>query len=225
MGLSITVGIMDDLADDEEGLEQERQRFEELNAFLRAADREVHIEPEVAEPSFSADMEGYVTLHYCRRAAASLWKTGRVAPMGNGDPVEDPAYREYYAQAAQSPIGDGPMRWVGSPKSNGRSFDHLMFHSDSEGVYLPTTLEQVLEIDQGDGVELIGSVARLLSECKEVVRALSIPSEVLLDLDAAYEGLESPQLWGGFGREALGFAVLMGACRASNRSGAALIFH
>lgn len=218
MGLSIEVGILADLKEvDEDGFVTYRQQFARINRYLRVHALPEHQEPENIEPK-SWDLGGYWPLHSLRRMAAWIHLEGRLPPNfgtrnSNNDPILD---RYYDVEARQVPETSKPY------------FDHLVFHSDTEGFYLPRHFFEIMFPDEELGIdgEMIGSAKRLLEECTILAKVLQIP----VDIDLAHLPLEKPEsqvetsLWKYFATEAHVCTVLQRAARFSLEKGAAIVF-
>lgn len=173
MGLNIEVGYLADmLQNDEEGAEWFRENTARLNAFLGRHGFKPHVEPERVEV-FSADMHGYSGIHYLRRVAAHLSLRGSLPEPGDSKASDDPVVQQYYQGA----------REASAPR-----FDHLIFHSDAEGYYLPRDFPNVLTADDESEIAggAVGSSQQLLKETEALGWALGLP----LDLDP-----EAPEVW------------------------------
>lgn len=229
MGLSLEVGILVDLREnDEEGFDYFRNQFEALNSHLNQANIAAHVEPDDCEV-WSCEMFGYSGLHYLRRLAAYLDATEHLPPPGDDGASKDPRLEQYF-QHVMGKIPSFAARLFQKQHTFSRSFDHLIVHSDAEGFYLPIEFTDVqypdekLEIAGG----MIGSAPRLLSECKRIAGVLEIPSD--LDetskalWDAADSQGEGDQTWQRYGIESYSCVCLMRGCMKSIESKAALVF-
>ena len=131
MGLALEVGILADLHEnDEEGFRYYRDTFQRLKAWL-ATKGLTHEEPEslATREIFSCSMIGYSGLHTLRRVAAYLHlKDTLPKPVDFRIASKDPILGKIYED-----VGPG-----------GSQYDHLMLHSDAEGVYLPCRFKEVL---------------------------------------------------------------------------------
>lgn len=198
MGLTLVVGILADLrGSDDEGLEHYRRQFDAVNKALDAEGLPPHREPESLKSFYSEDMVGYSALHHLRHVAAFSWRGYDLPTPGLGDPSQDPVvveYNETMAGRKQPLLG----RFLGKGLPTSPRYDHLMFHSDAEGYYVPQDFEEV--IFPGDDLEIagamIGSAARLQKECAALAKLLQIPSELDADDDALHEGIQKPPLDG-----------------------------
>ncbi len=227
MGLDITVGVLIECLNDpgEDG----KARFADYQADLARVNQTLRYESyaEHDEPiqkrggaPWSRRMWGYAGLHYLRRVAAHLWAGNDLPSPGNnqaaskaGDPVLDECYSMLYQR-------------------NPNSFPHLIFHSDSNGYYLPLDFKTVIYQDpdmprfRGG---MIGSVPRLLDECTRLVQALEIPPDLEPDApqvsDAAAHQGEGDAHWQRYGIESFTCLHLLHACQISLESGCAIVFH
>lgn len=150
MGLSVTVGMLSDLMEeDPEGAEWMNETFQTINKLLKMHGLPAHVEPitSITEQSRCAiDGFPYSFLHYLRRiyAYATLdpaWKPEVIADDAN--PAEDPVVEEL-TMRAQS---------------------HLLCHSDAEGFYLPIDFDEIIfDQDQTLPGAMLGSTYRLMDE-------------------------------------------------------------
>jgi hypothetical protein len=118
-----------------------------------------------------------------------------------------------------------------SPEDVGGRFDHLVFHSDADGYYLPIVMDGVLVTwQEGDEYsKAVGSSQTLMQECEALAEAMGLP----LDLDpeseevwnAADDRRPDASGWERFGIEAFTCIRLYHAARVSNATGAAVVFH
>jgi hypothetical protein len=173
MGLSITVGILADLKEnDPEGATFVRRDFDIINEILRK-----HALPDHEEPTslpLLRDRSGvtgfpYSYLHYLRRFYAR-WMAH------TNQPLVSRLFAKWTGQASQIPA---PVRECENPshdpvlKKTASPKHHLLWHSDCEGYYLPIDFPNVLEDARiaGGG---IGSSVRLLDELVVVAAPLGI---------------------------------------------------
>jgi hypothetical protein len=157
VGLSITVGIIAYLAeDDPECADREWPDFDLINDILREHGLPEHEEPR-SLPILGdrAGLTGfpYSFLHYLRRfyARRIAHPNQMPPPMIEGeDPTDDPVVDD-----------------VGS-------LDHLLlWHSDCEGYYIPIDFPEILGDDRITGA-MVGSSVRLLDELILVAEPLGI---------------------------------------------------
>jgi hypothetical protein len=214
MGLSLEVGILADLNEnDEEGAEQFREEFATLNRFLQLQGLPPHVEPESCDV-WSAGMWGYSGLHHLRRVAAHIDLRGRLPEPGDVNSAKDSTLEEYFRLTERGP----------------RSFDHLIVHSDAEGYYLPRDFKTVLILPEEYPIAggMVGSSVRLQQECERLAQALSLPLETDPESDEVVEAAEAQGKGGGtwqrYGVESYTCLQLRLAAVNSIRSGAAVVF-
>jgi hypothetical protein len=229
MGLSLLVGIFSDLKEaDEEGYTWGKEVFGNLNKFLESVGISLHREPEDCK-EWSRDMYGYSGLHYLRRIAAHLDLSGKIPEPGDDKASSDSVLEDYFRLAAGKKRGILDLLGL-KRKTEKRTFDHLILHSDAEGYYLLIDFKDVLFPDDSFNIPggMVGSSVRLLDELKRLADALQIPSDV--DLDAvelwmAEEGQgKGLEQWRRYAIESYSCLCLMGACEHSIKTGAALVF-
>src|SRR5262245_14801624 len=97
MGLSLEVGILADLKEnDEEGYASFVDEFQSLNNVLRSEGLAEHVEPDELDEVFSCDMLGYSGIHYLRRIAVHL-ALGKPTPApGDQETFRNIAYSDKY---------------------------------------------------------------------------------------------------------------------------------
>ncbi len=219
MGLAVQVGILADLrSTDRQGYEHHKRQLAQVGECLRRSGLPPHVEPEDVVVS-AWDLAGYWPLHCLRRLAAWVNLEGRLPPPGDEDSSEDPLVERYYDFERGCRDGQPLV-----------SFDHLIFHSDVEGYYVPVDFPEVLfpdedlEIDGG----MVGSVQRLLAECELLARVLELPEDpdpASLDLaKAAGSQGQGDSRWQQYGVESLACATLLAAARAALERGTAIVF-
>ena len=228
------VAIM--MAEDEEGADAFRGVFRSLNEVLVEADHPPHNEPEQLESTdtFQAQLWGYSGLHYLRRVAAYLTLEGR---LPDSEPVEgaadDPVLQRLYARYDDylNHSGKG-LRQMLRRAPVKPQFEHLMLHSDAEGVYIPCTLADVIfdrAQPQREGLGgMVGSSLSLLSECRHIGAALSLPDDLDPESDEVWENADAlpavGEPWQRFGITTFVLTRLIRACELSKRTGAAVVF-
>lgn len=230
MGLAIEVGLLARmLSDDEEGAVWVREELGKLSPYLESCGLRAHTEPESC-PSFSAELYGYSGLHSLRRVAAYLELRGKLPEPGTQDAAQDSVLAEYFALLEKPALSVFSRLFARKPKA--RSFDHLIFHSDAEGFYLPQDFEAVLfsppELKIPGG--MIGSSQRLAVETARLATALELPlsldpesDEVFAAVEAQGEG-EGEARWQRYGVESFTCLQLHQAAQHSIAQGAALFF-
>lgn len=240
MGLVLVVGVMHEDYTDEEGAEWLREDFDHLNTLLRAAGLPEHQEPrdlDGREP-LEFEMYGYSGLHYLRRYASLLWAGETPTPVPQGADHTHGSRVDAYWQELSAAYGKAAEadRWpLVHQSSDGRpNFDHLLFHPDHSGFYLPVDFKPVVIApdpdDDQDQIYACSSVA-LGRECVRLAESLGLS----LDMDPESEKLwfapenvgnlppDAPR-WQRFGIESFTCSRLYHACRASVETGAALAF-
>jgi len=238
MGLEIAVGMLARTAqEDPEELDFMRKSFDALNAVLVAAGAEPHNEPlDLAEDAmFEAQMWGYSGLHRVRRLAAYQALKGTLpspelrSEGPSGDPVLKQLYALHGAHFGKLPKPGFLAALFGSRPKKPR-YQHLIWHSDCEGFYLPRDFDEVIldrATSPGHGA-MVGSSVRLLADCRELAHLIGLPEGVHPEDDPAWEPDQTPPpdapLWRSYDIEALCLANLIQGCEASIRSNAALQF-
>lgn len=230
MGLTLVVGILADLhGSDDEGLEHYRRQFEAVNKALDAEGLPPHREPESLKSSYSEDLFGYSALHHLRHVAAFSWRGYGLPTPGLGDPSRDPVVAEYNeTMAGRKQPFLGKLFGKGLPTSP--RYDHLMFHSDAEGYYVPQDFEEVVfpGDDLGIAGAMIGSSARLQKECAALAKLLGIPSSLGSDDDALHGAIQEPPLdgppWKVHGVATHACLKLLEACAFSLANRSAIVF-
>jgi hypothetical protein len=214
MGVGIEVGILADFREsgDDEGFNYYFNQFDVLNRCLQSAGLPTHNEPEDCE-IWTCDLFSFSGLHCClRRLAAHLDQSGKIPPPADRRNIaEDPVLLQYYES-----------NFVGG-------FDHLICHSDYNGLYLPIDFPDVLFPNPELGLGGLGSTIQLLRECEQLAQILKIPKhldENSKELDkVSYESQgEGSCLWEKYGIESCVCVRLIRGCQHSIRAGAAIVF-
>ena len=228
MGLAITVGYLADmLENDEEGAAWFREEMQKVNLLLTKLGLRPHAEPEDCSV-FSVDMFGYSGLHYLRRIAAHLNLRGTLPSPGDVNAAKDPIISEYNSLLdARRPSFLG--RLFGGRRIVGE-FDHLLYHSDAEGYYLPQEFKDV--IFPPDSLEIpgamIGSSYRLLDETSRLASVLELPIELDPESQEVWEAAETQgegtTKWKRYGVESYVCLRLHHAAKHSIQHGAAIVF-
>lgn len=233
MGLDIVVGYLAELCDagEEEAVRQWRDIFASVNVALATAGVDPHREPEDlgGHAGMSWDMWGYSGLHYLRRIAAYLVAGRALPPPGDKKAADDPVLLEAYHSG---PLGPAPKSGLGMPRVSPPRFDHLIQHSDCEGIYLPLDFEEVIyPVLPDDAVAIpggeLGSVFALQRECERLAAVLQIPPDLPSESDEVGDAADNQGTgsgWKRYGVESLTCLKLLEACRASLKIGAAIVF-
>ena len=124
----------------------------------------------------------------------------------------DPLLKKVYAAPPGDPAGP---------------FDHLIYHSDCEGYYVPADFLRVIVDEKAVGGYL-GSSVRLLTETRRIAAALGLPEDLDPDsaevLDACEAEIRASSGWQRYGLESHGCLRLIHAARHSIETGAAIAF-
>lgn len=241
MGLDISVGAP---ARWKRELEPEEfaefiEGFVSLNEVLVGAGLPPHEEPfDLAdEDGFEAQMYSYAGLHTVRRLAAYWALKGRLPTAGEraGDAAEDPVLAALFQ--AQVRHHDRPRstgliaRFISRPSAKPK-FQHLLWHSDCEGFYVPQSFADVI-LDPAQPQRpalggMVGSSVALLEECRELASLIELPADIDPVDEALWEAADSPSdggaRWTSFGVEAFCLSRLIKACELSIRHGAVVLF-
>jgi hypothetical protein len=177
-------------------------------------------------------MCGYSGLHILRRFAAYL-RLGRYpTPLGpREDATEDPILSAYYGLCDWMVDPTTGVFLFHSPPAPGPNFDHLVQHSDADGLYLPIAFEPVLITNEAGATytEAIGSSWTLQRECVALASALQLSLDLDPESDEVRDAAEDPApdgpRWRIFGVESFTCLRLFHACQRSNSTGAAVVFH
>ena len=213
MGLGIGLGIVRNVAGDDEGEAWARSSLQKLQAALAAEGIEGWTEAEQIDPP-DAGMRRHTSsfpysfLHYLRRAYA-IRATGEAVL---------PTHSEADLESASRIVEDEASMLS----------SHLLCHSDAEGYYVPVAFGDPCFLDASAGVAgagMVGSSVTLLGELRALAPAIGItlePDGTLSDAEAARlaavrEG--SPWL-----REHTVWLALHERCRASVRYGLTIVF-
>jgi hypothetical protein len=213
MGLNISVGLLADLAEnDEAGAAWLRSVFQGINDVLAEGDLPTYAEPEQLEPMHSraeTNTFPYGFLHYLRRFYARVeydpdWIPELVADSDS--PIDDPVLSEAMYQMTS----------------------HLLCHSDSEGFYLPIVLEEiVVDVSGADRIPggIVGSSYALRQELMAIAPSLGIKlrgGQLSDDEATRINGLVAKET--GFWVELMVWMALFEAARLSIEHGTAIAF-
>ena len=240
MGLDIAVGLLARAV--AEGEEDEAadwdEAFDELNALLGEAGHEPHREPRSISDDlyFEAQMWGYSGLHRLRRLAAWHALERRLpSPLRPDDDQTEDAVLERLNSWIDRQRIEPAQGLIGRLLGRGRGkapFQHLLWHSDCEGFYLPRDFQDVIvaaDIPGRRGAdEMVGSSVRLLGECRVLARAIELPEGIDPEDEALLDAAEAPgtdgPLWQRYGVEAFCLARLIRGCERSIAAGGVLAF-
>jgi hypothetical protein len=241
MGLDIGVGVLAQARREvgDEAFADLNRPYVHLNEILRAHGLPPHHEPlDIKEADvFEAPMWSYSGLHMVRRLAAFWAVLGRL-----------PTTAECEVEASTDPILERQFE-LSNPRFNRRKrrgvferlfsgkpetprFQHLLWHSDCEGFYVPQDFANVL-LDEPDSNResiggMVGSTQALLRECRELAAAIELPRNIDLDSKELWAAVEDPverePTWKAYGVEAMCLTALLRGCALSIRHRAVLAF-
>ena len=212
MGLNVVVGILVDAEDD--AADHFGCDFAVIRELLDMAGAGQWNEPDLAEgDDLEGDIWGYSGLHALRRVAVHLAATGTLPrPLEASKATDDPLLKKTYAALPGDPAGP---------------FDHLIYHSDCEGYYVPADFLQVI-VDESAVGGYLGSSVRLLTETRRIAAALGLPEDLDPDspevLDACDAEIPASSGWQRYGVESHVCLRLIHAARHSIETGAAIAF-
>lgn len=210
MGLAITVGMLESVAGDDEGVAYFRRGFEHLRLALEAAGAKGYCEPERVRVRMRPHVSSfpYSYIHYLRRVYARMVAELPITPVDQHGLDDDRTIIDDEAAMLDS---------------------HLLCHSDCEGYYVPLAFGDPLFLDDEAGVSgggMVGSSQGLLDELRRIAPCLGIT----LATDGSLSEHEAARLYEieddqDFHRELTVWLTLHEACLASIASGAAIVFH
>ncbi|MGW2183047.1 hypothetical protein ACWCXX_34315 [Streptomyces sp. NPDC001732] len=214
MGLSITVGLLDDQArNDAEGLAYHRHAFARLTEAL-AANGVAWQEPEIGDPPAVPAVSAGFPYSYLTHLRRVFVLAERGEPLTPASDVDD----EQYDRDRQK-IHDETAMFA----------SHLLCHSDNSGYYIPVDFGEPLFLQPEAGVDghgMVGSSQRLLAELAGVAPSLGIHLNADATLSAAEESaLADLEPDAPFSMEKFTWLQLYRACRASMAGGHAIVFH
>jgi hypothetical protein len=216
MGLVVSVGFSERDIKDEAFIEKVPADLKAINVALKAAGVKSHKEklPLPREKTWQAEIGSYSSLHYLRRFAAVLAVTSEIpAPLAkNKSPTETGEILRYWDLAGVEEM---------------ESFDHLMFHSDADGYYVPIEFPTVLKMPGTD--DGLGSSIRLKQECENLAAHLEfpLPCDIDFDDDVLWKKMTKAakdKVWSKYPTEAFVCAVLHTACERSIQNKALIWF-
>jgi hypothetical protein len=211
--------------------------YELLNELLADAGMAPHLEPRDIpdDQLYDVQMLGYDGLHAVRRLAAYHACENRLPPPGRCDSYADDPMIERLDQALLRSVtgrsGGFLRRWL-TGRTPLPKFQHLLWHSDCEGFYLPRDFEHVVLDDatpQREGIGgMVGSSYRLLQECKELAALISLPDDMDPEDEELWANADNSPAdglpWQIYGVEAFGLVRLIRGCELSIKHEAALVF-
>jgi hypothetical protein len=230
MSLSLCVGQLADCiaVKDRDCVRRMRRALEKINEVLKANELPEHHEPERVQGGkrWTCRIAGHY-LTPLRRLAAHV-RQRLINDEGDEDEFDtwpepwdrvwsvgyqDPILEEYY--------DDG-----------GELFDHLMYHSDYQGYYVPIDFDDPLyprgELEEELGGP-IGSTRFLLSDCEEVARMIHLPTDLDADSkcfdDAVTSAEKLGQGWWNYATESERCLKLIAACRKSLEWNSVIVLH
>ncbi|MCL2585230.1 MAG: hypothetical protein FWE35_22535 [Streptosporangiales bacterium] len=211
MGLNIVVGIL--IGAEEDYADDVRQCFAVIQGWLARTGAGQWAEPDLGEED---DLEyeawGYRGVHTLRRVAVHLAATGALPPP---------------LRHASEATGDRLLKqaYASGPPHSAGPFDHLVWHSDCDGYYVPVDFEQVIADDSIAGGYL-GSSVRLLAETRRIAGVLGLPEDLDPESEEVFAtcGREIPGAvgWQRYGVESYTCLQLIRAAKHSVATGAAI---
>ena len=210
MGLNVVVGILVDAEDD--AADHFGCDFAVIRELLDMAGAGQWNEPDLAEgDDLEGDMWGYSGLHALRRVAVHLAATGTLPrPLEASKATDDPLLKKAYAALPGDPAGP---------------FDHLIYHSDCEGYYVPVDFGQVI-VDESVAGGYLGSSVRLLAETRRIATALGLPEDLDPDSEEVFSATDADAAggWQRYGIESYVCLRLIQTAKHSIATGAAIAF-
>jgi hypothetical protein len=242
--LNLVVGVIPHLYaddDDDSDLNELRSEFAALNGVLQALDLPKHHEPEITdrEEGWDCRIADRAALYSLRRIAAHLALENGLPGPTTGDPQDDPVLERYAEQChlyVRSAGQDGAAPHPASPLLpyaaliQGAGFEHLIWHSEVKGYYLPIRFPHVILLPEslrGEEYDLgpwVGSAPMLLQECERLVEALRYPRSLSIEALREYTPDPTATDWRRYASEAFMCQALIAACEESIRSGCAITF-
>jgi hypothetical protein len=211
MGLSISVGLIADLANaDADGFDQHSRALDRLSRGLAAEGIDWH-EPPAADPASARTCFAGFPHDYLTQLRRILVLVNLGEPVTPAALVSDAQY-ELDRERIQDELA--------------MLASHLLCHADDAGYYVPVDFPDPLflpEDAQVAGAGMVGSSQRLLAELAGIAPALGIPLDdrgVAVEPDDHGPATDRP-----FATERFTWYQLYRACRASIASGRAVVFH
>ncbi len=204
MGMGLSIGYHqgnDDAPDEQEEFAQEMSL---LNDLLAGAGLPRHVE-NLAYEFWCADMVGFRAIPRLKRLAATIELEDMLpAPLGGSMEIEFDIVEDYFERGF-------PASWSKKKRASlSNKFEHLLWHNDVEGYYVPVDFERVLYDSSESPVtgEFVGSCQRLLVECKELLARVGAPEGVTQHDDMIHEAISSDTVSEGW----LAYAIEVHTC-------------
>ncbi len=231
MTLCVTVGVLANCVaeGDEEGIASFSDLFAQVNEALRQAGEEEHHEP--------TDL-GDKKVWYCTMFTSDLWGLRRLAAylhqqvIATDEPLEHVEEWPPPSDPDVAPSADNDAVLAAHYEATWDLWDHLFYHSDCEGFYVPVEMYDVLvppdELYEAVG-GIIGSSQGLLADCEHIAGLIGLP----LDLDPKGKafrdtvkrlGQTGADGWWRYPRECETLLKLHKASQKSLELGAAIVF-
>lgn len=237
MALTLSVGLLArEIARGSARVDALRAEFARLNAGLEAAGQAPHHEPEelAEEAIFQREVADHSHLHLLRRIAAhDALSAGLPASLPEAGETDENGVVDLYYDRGGAPIAPGIFGFVSSfVWRRPPVYQHLMFHGDTAGFYLPRDFKNVIIADDELEVpgNIVGSAQRLLDECRRLAERLELPVDYeYADLEQSWtpeeaEEADHPPTWRAHADAAHCLVALRSACRASIHTGAVVYF-
>lgn len=212
MGLSVSVGILSDLENNDfDGYKYYLNTFQNINSVLKEKGLKKHNEPEnlnLNELRIQNDHFPYSYIHYLRRFYARLY--------------DDPDWFPKPVQDREDPASDEILDEVYTMMDS-----HLLTHSDNQGFYLPIVFTDIIFPENNYKIpgDMIGSSFSLLDELKFIAPKLNIELSDALNIlnseDLNNEIKSEKEFW----REKLTWITLFEASKLSIKYNSAIVFH
>jgi hypothetical protein len=234
MALELRVGVLAGPSERAEASEVARFRdqFSKINAFLAERNIPAHEEPNDlgGKEPLSIRMIGYSGLSELRWVAVNILERGMFPskPLGPGSGPVDPL-EEYFQKDLARAL---PQEMLDKAHPTPFGFRHLLWHSDSDGFYLPIFFKQVLFPPRPSGIHgtTLGSSQSLAIELVAIGKKFQFPNNCWHDsteIEAALSARGDPTdplPWKRLPVAAHACLAMMKAVSFSVKSKAALVF-
>ncbi|XVJ60853.1 MAG: hypothetical protein HEQ23_16260 [Tepidisphaera sp.] len=224
MGLVADLGLPGE--DQADWAEQIRQQIAEVTRAAGLPDYIESAKVEDDDETSGRAIGSYSALHRVRRYAAYLRADRAPTPIGKGNASSDPILQQYADQSHGRMLSPTVFEVIPTD-SPGPSFDHLVHHGDSDGVYLPFDFPNPLWLLKDDVQYSVGSSVRLLQELELLRWSIGVPADVVADDDRFFEWdvpEACPPGWGRFMEEARPLVNLLDVARRSVETGILIHF-